>query len=698
MKLADNIRNTYTTNEVLIGLAGNPNVGKSTVFNNLTGMNQHTGNWPGKTVSLAQGYIKNTDEKYRLVDLPGTYSLLTHSSEEDVARDFICFGGAEKTVIVCDATCLERNLNLCLQIIEITDNVVICVNLLDEANKKGIKVDLDKLSSILKVPVVGVIAHKYNTLEKLKDKIFESVSTKEKFVLKYPCVVEECIEVIEKSLSEYKSFPFSSRWLSINLLTDRKNISERINDCFSLDLLRDSKVNSALNEAEKIMERYGFSHEKLCDKIAYENIKAAEKISKECTVRIKPEKKNMIDKILTGKYTAFPIMLVMLLLIFWITIKGANYPSEILSELFSKGENIIYGFLINIGVSKMITEILVCGIYKITSWVVSVMLPPMAIFFPLFTLCEDVGLLPRIAFNLDNCFQKCNTCGKQALTICMGFGCNAVGVTGARIIDSERERLCAMLTNSFVPCNGRFPMIISVISLFFVSATAASGLISAAVLTAVICFSILMTLVVSKILSLTFLKGLPSSFSLELPPFRTPQFGKIIVRSVLDRTLFVLGRAVSVAAPAGLIIWLMTNIDIGEKSILLICADFLDPFATLLGLDGIILMSFVLGFPANEIVLPLTIMGYTAAENLQEVTDMQMISEVLHVNDWNYVTAICFVVFALMHWPCSTTCITIYKETKSIKWTVLGFLIPTLSGMTICFFINTLYKIITAIV
>lgn len=389
-------------------------------------------------------------------------------------------------------------------------------------------------------------------------------------------------------------------------------------------------------------------------------------------------------------------MILFFALIFWITITGANYPSQLLSDFFGIIESkLIYLFEL-VNSPNWLMELLVFGMYRTLAWVVAVMLPPMAIFFPLFTILEDLGYLPRIAFNLDGFFKKACTSGKQALTMCMGFGCNAAGVVGARIIDSPRERLIAILTNNFVPCNGRFPFLITIASIFIASSVSGiwSSILSTLSVITVIIIGIIMTFIISIILSKTILKGLPSSFVLELPPYRKPQFSKILVRSIFDRTLFVLGRAISVAAPAGIIIWLFANINIYGISILDHIASFLNPFATLMGLDGYILTAFILALPANEIVLPIILMSYMSGGILVQIEDIASISNILISNGWTILTAINVMLFSLMHFPCSTTLISIKKETGSWKWATLSFIIPTICGIVMCMITTGIYNLV----
>ena len=682
-----------------IALIGNPNVGKSTVFNTLTGMKQHTGNWPGKTIAVAEGYCEYENQKYKLVDLPGTYSLLAHSAEEEITRDFICFGKIDLALVVCDATCLERNLNLVLQTLEICKKTVVCINLLDEAKRKNIEIDFDVLEKSLGVPVVGVVAHKKKTLKLLMKTIKESIE-KNSFnptSINYEFSIKEACEKAEKALKETTEDSVNIKWLSVKLIENDDDTIKSIEENTNIDLKSDNLIK-ALKDSENVLKRFGISRQKAKDKIAYTFVKQAEETASQAILRKRSlfDKEAKIDKILTGRFTGLPIMLLLLALVFWITISGANYPSELLSSFFNKIECMLFDFSDKIGVPTLLQNLLIAGVYRVLTWVIAVMLPPMAIFFPLFTLLEDLGYLPRVAFNLDRFFQKCNSCGKQALTYCMSFGCNAAGIVGTRIIDSPRERLIAIITNNFIPCNGRFPMIISIISVFFIGTALSpfNSLISSAILASFIVFSIFMAMQISKLLSKTFLKGVPSSFVLELPPYRKPQLLKTIIRSLFDRTLFVLGRAVIVAAPAGLIIWCMANIHSGDRSLLIICSEFLEPFGKLMGMDGVILLAFILGFPANEIVIPIAAMTYLQNGMIEEIASNESLKEILVSNGWTPVTAVCVIIFTLMHWPCSTTCITIYQETKSFKWTMLSFLIPTVCGALICILINLVSKLL----
>jgi len=603
--------------DIVVALAGNPNVGKSTVFNELTGLNQHTGNWSGKTVSNAIGYRDHNGQGFVFVDIPGTYSLLPASAEEEVARDFITGGEYDCAVVVCDATSLERSLALVLQIQMTAPRLVVCVNLMDEARKRGISVDVESLGKELGVEVVATEARRGKGLFSLCDAILRAK---------------------EKPRKAQESF-FGE---------DTESLAARASEIY----------------AKTVSGGDGYGKREL-----------------------------LLDRIITSRLFAFPLMLLALAFVFWLTIEGANYPSALLSSFFGRLEAPIFSLLLFLRLPEAIAEALTFGVWRTLSWVVSVMLPPMAIFFPLFTLLEDAGFLPRIAFNLDRAFSACNSCGKQSLTMCMGFGCNAAGVVGCRIIDSPRERLIAILTNSFVPCNGRFPALISIITIFFVGRRA--GLLQSAkaslILVAFILLGVAMTFIVSKLLSHTLCRGYPSSFALELPPYRRPQIAKVLVRSVFDRTLFVLGRAAAVAAPAGLFIWLMANLSVGGVTLLSHVSDFLDPFGRFLGLDGVILTAFMLGFPANEIVLPLAIMAYTSGGAIAETGNLASVAALLAQNGWTRTVAVSFMLFMILHWPCSTTLLTIKKETGSFFHTLLAFLIPTVCGVIICALFNILF-------
>lgn len=685
-----NIKEDY-----VVALAGNPNVGKSTVFNELTGLNQHTGNWPGKTVENAEGYYEFNGSIVKVVDLPGTYSLLSNSEEEEIARDYICFSKPDVVVVVADATSLERNLNLFIQISEITYKVLLCVNLIDEAKKKNIEIDFNLLEDELNSIVVPASARSGIGIDDLKKAILKELkSNKEKkHAITYSSYIEESVKKIENIINKaIEVDKRKNRWLSIRILEGNKNILDSLYSKYDIKekyikAIDDIKAGIKNIEANKSIE----------DQIVESIIKKAENISNRVVNSNEEYNKTQrkIDKILVSKKTGIPIMILTLLIILWITITLANYPSDLLARLFGMGEDFLRDVFGKVNLPSWVGGLIIDGVYTTLAWVISVMLPPMAIFFPMFTLLEDSGYLPRIAFNLDKCFKKCCSCGKQALTMCMGLGCNAAGVVGCRIINSPRERIIAILTNVFMPCNGRFPMLISIASIFIggLAVGIKGSFISAITVTITIIFGVFVTFIISRILSKTILKGVPSNFILELPPYRKPQIGKVIVRSVLDRTLYVLSKSAVIAIPAGMVIWLFSNITVGDGTLLSVCANFLDPFANLIGLDGYILMAFILGLPANEIVMPIIIMSYLRATTMLELSNLAELKELLVANGWTILTAINVMILCLMHFPCGTTLWTIKKETKSIKWTVLAFLIPTIVGISICFVTTQLWRL-----
>lgn len=607
-----------------VALAGNPNVGKSTVFNALTGSRQHTGNWSGKTVACAERRLRGGG--LTLTDLPGTYSLRAHSEEERAAREFLVSGQACAVVLVADAGCLERSLILALQVLEVQKNAILCLNLMDEAAKKGIEIDVDALERELGIPVIPCAARQGKGLHELEAAIRRAAA------------------------GENETHPTAIRYPAMD-----EDLTEEQRD--------DIATAAAALRAEEIALTCVRQPECAC------------------------ARDDRADDVILSRRLGVPLMLLLLAGVFYITLFGANVPSEWLSTHLLALGTPFAGALAKLGLPPFFVSMLTDGLWRVLATVVSVMLPPMAIFFPLFTLLEDAGYLPRVAFQLDHAFQCARASGKQSLTMCMGFGCNACGVSGCRIIDSPRERLIAILTNSFAPCNGRFPLLIFLCSVFFAGSAAGGALL----LTGVIAASVGLTLLVSRILSATVLRGEAVSFALELPPYRMPQIGRVIVRSVRDRTLFVLARAAAVAAPAGVLIWILANVQIGDTAILSHITAFLDPAARVFGIDGVILLAFILGFPANELVMPLIVMGYLSSGTIAFGVDFASFRALLLANSWTVQTALCTLVLTVAHAPCSTTCLTILRETRSAKWTLAAVLIPAGIGLALCILIRCMF-------
>ena len=607
-----------------VALAGNPNVGKSTVFNALTGSRQHTGNWSGKTVACAEGRLRGGG--LTLTDLPGTYSLRAHSEEERAAREFLVSGQACAVVLVADAGCLERSLILALQVLEVQKNAILCLNLMDEAAKKGMEIDAAALERELGIPVIPCAARQGKGLHELEAAIRRAAA------------------------GENETHPTAIRYPAMD-----EDLTEEQRD--------DIATAAAALRAEEIALTCVRQPECAC------------------------ARDDRADDVILSRRFGVPLMLLLLAGVFYITLFGANVPSEWLSTHLLALGTPLAGALAKLGLPPFFVSMLTDGLWRVLATVVSVMLPPMAIFFPLFTLLEDAGYLPRVAFQLDHAFQCARASGKQSLTMCMGFGCNACGVSGCRIIGSPRERLIAILTNSFAPCNGRFPLLIFLCSVFFAGSAAGGALL----LTGVIAASVGLTLLVSRILSATVLRGEAVSFALELPPYRMPQIGRVIVRSVRDRTLFVLARAAAVAAPAGVLIWILANVQIGNTAILSHITAFLDPAARVFGIDGVILLAFILGFPANELVMPLIVMGYLSSGTIASGVDFASFRALLLANGWTVQTALCTLVLTVAHAPCSTTCLTILRETRSAKWTLAAVLIPAGIGLALCILIHCMF-------
>ena len=707
--------------DILIALAGNPNVGKSTVFNALTGLRQHTGNWPGKTIVRAEGAFAHRNKRIKLVDLPGTYSLQAGSVDEEVAREFILFGRPDVTVIVVDATRLERNLNLALQILDITNRVVVYLNLTDEARRHGIGIDVKQLEQQLGVPVISGAARSNiginELLEAAHDVATGSVQTTPYRIARQEQTVEQAVASLTPVVE--KTFPGlpSSRWVSQRLLTADDAVIDavrsgelgRIGD----DTVPENAVERSEDQRSKVLEQAQKLRWELPsdfqDKMTERTFQAAQQIAAASQIRgLKKASIDIdwaLDRLLTNRWVGFPIMLLILAAVFWTTIEGANVPSAMLATLLIDTMHpVLRTFGESIGLPWWANGFLFDGVYLATAWVVAVMLPPMAIFFPLFTLLEDFGYLPRVAFNLDSLFRRAGAHGKQALTMCMGFGCNAAGVVATRIIDSPRERLIAILTNNFSLCNGRWPTQILIATIFIGALAPAhlAGLASASAVVGIALLGVGTMFVSSWLLSHTVLRGQATSFSLELPPYRPPRVLQTLYTSIIDRTLIVLWRAVVFAVPAGAVIWLSSNVTLGSLSIAEHAVAWLNPLGLFLGLNGVILVAYIIAIPANEIVIPTILMLTVLTDQLTggagtgvmfELDSAAATSDLLRGSGWTLLTGVNLMLFSLLHNPCSTTIYTIFMETRSARWTMVATVLPLVMGFTVCFVVAQLWRL-----
>ena len=672
---------------IVVAMAGNPNVGKSVIFNALTGSRQHVGNWPGKTVERAEGVFQHQGREIRLVDLPGTYSLAAQSPEEMIARDYIVSGEPDVVVSIVDATCLERNLNLVLQILELTDKVVVVLNLMDEVRRQGWEIDVEALEEVLGVPVVPTVAIEGEGLPELVEAIAQVAEGRRKTYpvsVDYGLSVEGYTQTLQEDLS-YMGIEERSRWVALKLLEDDPEIVEAFKQgkLAVLGLAAPSALPEALQallrravrlregirpdaKVEIIRRRYEFAHD-VVHRVAH---------------RLRPEEESLtdrIDHIVTHKVWSWPIMLAVFLAIFWITINGAEIAGGWLEAFFSWVIRAVRTWLMSVQAPWWVSGALVDGFIVGIGTVITVMLPPMIILFTAFALLEDLGLLPRVAFNLDRPMQVLGSQGKQTLTWGMSFGCNVTGVMASRIIENKKVQLVSILTSPLIICSGGYGAGIALVIALF-------GDRALPVMLSLVLLSLGAASLATLILNKTLFRGEPGGFVLEMPPYRKPKWGQVAWRALVDRVAHTMWRAVEFAGPASLLIWLLGNLPPGvpfEQTAVGWMVRTLAPLGRPFGLTGEMLTALLFTLPAKEIVVPALAMTYGLQTTLVESEGVLNYLP----QAWTPLSSYTFMVFFMLYLPCLVTVWATWKETRSLKWTMMGLLVPLTIASTITFLV-----------
>jgi ferrous iron transport protein B len=674
---------------IVVGMAGNPNVGKSAIFNALTGSRQHVGNWPGKTIERAEGVFHHGDWEIHLVDLPGTYSLAAQSPEEIISRDYILSGEPDLVVNVVDATSLERNLNLTLQILELTDQVVVALNLMDEVRRQGWEIDVGALEAALGVPVVPTVATEGEGLPQLAAALREVAEGRRQLhpaSVDYGLTVEGHAQSLEADLDSL-GVDGRRRWVALRLLEDDPEIVEafkegNLSDCCLREdapsvssealqavLRRAARLREATHpdaRVEIVRRRYEFAHD-----VVHGAVRRLRPVEESLTERV--------DRIVTHRLWSWPIMLAILVAVLWVTIQGANVPSSWLEGAFGWLAQVTRGLLLGINAPWWVVGSLVDGLIVGTGTVIAVMLPPMVIFFTAFNLLEDIGFIPRVAFNLDRLMRAVGSQGKHTLVAMMSFGCNVTGVLTSRIIENAKDRIVAIITSPLILCNGRFGAGLALIILFFGNRALPVTLIYLAI-------SVGAMLLATWVLNQLLFQQEPGGFVMELPPYRRPKWGQVIWRTLIHQVGHTMGRAVMIAAPATLLIWLLGNLPPGapfERTAIGWLVRTLAPLGRPFGLTGEMLTALLFTLPAKEIVVPSLAMTYGLQATL---VDSEAILDYL-AQTWTPLVAFSFLTFFMLYLPCLVTVWATWKETRSLKWMLMSLLVPLVTASLVTFLV-----------